>query len=165
MSWNFLASSGFASESPRAPAPAPPVSRWRSSPSSQNRPGGGSSTHPTTSRWSMPAPYSRTASLSNDPTDRRMVISKSRGHADPQVLTIPPSDFGRIRLPQSCAHVGRRLRAFLIVRTCGARSCSTSRCREDSGRLGKSGRSRRQVVAVQLSRAADAARLTRRSRP
>ena len=25
MSWNFLASSGFASESPRAPAPAPPV--------------------------------------------------------------------------------------------------------------------------------------------
>jgi transposase-like protein len=42
--------SGFASESPRAPAPAPPVSRWRSSSSNQHRPGGGPSTHPTSSR-------------------------------------------------------------------------------------------------------------------
>ncbi len=46
--------SGFASESPRAPAPAPPVSRWRSSSSNQHRPGGGPSTHPTSSRWSVP---------------------------------------------------------------------------------------------------------------
>jgi putative transposase len=36
------------------------------------------STHPTSSRWSVPARYSRTASSSNDPTDRRVVISKSR---------------------------------------------------------------------------------------
>src|SRR5215207_8923905 len=47
LSWTFLASSGFASESPRAPTPAPPVSRWRSS-------------------------------SSNDPTDQRVVIGKSR---------------------------------------------------------------------------------------
>lgn len=47
--------SGFASESPRAPAPAPPVSRWRSSSSNQHRPGGGPSTHPAPSRWSVPA--------------------------------------------------------------------------------------------------------------
>jgi len=78
LSWNFLASSGFASESPRAPAPALPVSRWRSSSSNQHRPGGGPSTHPTSSRWSVPARYSRTASSSNDPTDQRVVISKSR---------------------------------------------------------------------------------------
>src|SRR5258706_204380 len=45
--------SGFASESPRAPATAPPVSRWRSSSSNQRRPGGGPSTHPTSSRWSV----------------------------------------------------------------------------------------------------------------
>ncbi len=70
--------SGFASESPRAPAPARPVSRWRSSSSNQHRPGGGPSTHPTSSRWSVPARYSRTASSSNDPTNQRVVISKSR---------------------------------------------------------------------------------------
>ena len=70
--------SGFASESPRAPAPAPPVSRWRSGSSNQHRPGGGPSTHPTSSRWSVPARYSRTASSSNDPTNQRVVISKSR---------------------------------------------------------------------------------------
>jgi len=34
----FLTSSGFAGESPTAPAPAPPVSRWRSSSSNQHRP-------------------------------------------------------------------------------------------------------------------------------
>jgi hypothetical protein len=33
-------------ESPTAPAPAPPVSRWRSSSSNQHRPGGRPSTHP-----------------------------------------------------------------------------------------------------------------------
>jgi len=33
---------------------------------------------PTSSRWSVPARYSRTASSSNDPTDQRVVISKSR---------------------------------------------------------------------------------------
>jgi hypothetical protein len=33
---------------------------------------------PTSSRWSVPARYSRTASSSNDPTDQREVISKSR---------------------------------------------------------------------------------------
>ena len=35
------------------------------------------STHPTSSRWSVPARYSRTASSSNDPTNQE-VISKSR---------------------------------------------------------------------------------------
>jgi hypothetical protein len=40
--------------------------------------GGGPSTHPTSSRWSVPARYSRTASSSNDPTNQRVVISKSR---------------------------------------------------------------------------------------
>jgi Transposase, Mutator family len=53
----------------KGPAPAPPVSRWRSSSSNQHRPGGGPSTHPTSSRWSVPARYSRTASSSNDPTN------------------------------------------------------------------------------------------------
>src|SRR5207244_198153 len=67
-----------ASESPGAPAPAPPVSRWRSSSSNQHRPGRGPSTHPTSSRWSVPARYSSTASSSTDPTNQRVVISKPR---------------------------------------------------------------------------------------
>jgi hypothetical protein len=40
--------------------------------------GGGPSAHPTSSRWSVPARYSRTASSTNDPTNQRVVISKSR---------------------------------------------------------------------------------------
>jgi hypothetical protein len=44
----------------------------------QHRPGGGPSTHPTSTRWSVPARYSKTASSSNDPTNQRVVISKSR---------------------------------------------------------------------------------------
>ena len=36
------------------------------------------STHPTSSRWSVPARHSRAASSSNDPTNQRVVISKSR---------------------------------------------------------------------------------------
>jgi hypothetical protein len=55
------------------PRPAPTVSRWRSSSSNQHRPGGGPSTHPTSSRWSVPARYPRTASSSNDQTDQRVV--------------------------------------------------------------------------------------------
>jgi hypothetical protein len=35
-------------------------------------------THPAASRWSVPARYSTTASSSNDPTNQRVVISKSR---------------------------------------------------------------------------------------
>jgi hypothetical protein len=77
LSWNFLASSGFASESPRASAPSPPVSRWRSTSSNQHRLGGGPSTHPTSSRWSVPARYSRTASSSNDPTNQCAVRRRS----------------------------------------------------------------------------------------
>jgi hypothetical protein len=79
--------SGFASESARAPAPAPRVSRWRSSSSNPHRPGGGPSTHLTSSRWSVPARYSRPASSSNDPTNQRVVISKSR---DTPTLTHRP---------------------------------------------------------------------------
>src|SRR5205814_9180949 len=74
---------GRRARSPRAPAPAPPVSRWRSSSSNQHRPAGGPSTHPTSPRWSMPARYSRTASSSNDPTNQRVMISKSLDRPNP----------------------------------------------------------------------------------
>jgi transposase-like protein len=62
----------------KGPGSRAAVSRWRSSSSNQHRPGGGPSTHPTSSRWSVPARYSRAASSSNDPTNQRVVISKSR---------------------------------------------------------------------------------------
>jgi putative transposase len=42
----------------------------------------------TSSLWSVPAPGSRRARSSNEPTNQE-VLSKSRKHADPQVLTIP----------------------------------------------------------------------------
>ncbi len=47
---------------------------------SQPRPGGGWSTHPTSSPWSAPAPSSSTANSSNDPTTKinKEVISKRR---------------------------------------------------------------------------------------
>ena len=57
--------------SPRAPAPAPPESRWRSSSSSPHKPAGAPSTHPTSSRWSVPARCSTRANSSNDPTNQR----------------------------------------------------------------------------------------------
>ncbi len=93
--------SGFASESPRAPAPAPPVSRWRSSPSNQRRPGGGPSTHPTSSRWSVPARYSRAASSSNDPTNQRVVISKSRDTPILSPIALPARRRRACRLPDT----------------------------------------------------------------
>src|SRR3954447_5961640 len=69
--------SGFGPGSPRGPAPGPPASRWRSSSSSPHKPDGERSTHLTSSHWSEPEPYSRTANSSNDPTNQ-VVISKSR---------------------------------------------------------------------------------------
>jgi hypothetical protein len=66
---------------PGIPQGIAPVSRLRSSSSSQHRPGGGPSTHPTSSRWSVPARYSRTASSSND----KMLKSKLR--RQPQIPT------------------------------------------------------------------------------
>ena len=68
---------GCGSESPRAPAPGPPASRWRSSSSSPHKPGGVPSPRPTSSPLSEPAPCSKTAHSSNDPTNQD-VISKSR---------------------------------------------------------------------------------------
>jgi transposase-like protein len=52
------------SGSSRAPASGPPASRWRSSSSSPPNAGGVRSTHPTSSRSSVPARRSRTASSS-----------------------------------------------------------------------------------------------------
>ena len=80
MSRNFLASSRFASESPRAPAPAPPVSRWRSNSSNQHRPGGGPSTHPPRRAGPCRRGNSRTAisrdrSCRLDPSVRRHRVS------------------------------------------------------------------------------------------
>jgi hypothetical protein len=69
--------SGFGSESPRDPARGPPASRWRSSSSSPHKPAGAPSTPPTSSPWSAPAPGSRRANSSNDPTNQA-VTSKSR---------------------------------------------------------------------------------------
>src|SRR3954452_10395764 len=69
--------SGFGPGSPRGPAPGPPASRWRSTSSSPHKPDGERSTHLTSSHWSEPEPYSRTANSSNDPTSQ-VVISKSR---------------------------------------------------------------------------------------
>jgi hypothetical protein len=62
--------SGCGSGSPRAPAPEPPGSRWRSSSSSPPNAAGAPSTHPTWSPSSEPAPSSRTANSSNDPTNQ-----------------------------------------------------------------------------------------------
>ncbi len=62
---------GSANGSPKAPAPAPPASRWRSSSSSPRNATGAPSTPPTWSPSSAPAPPSRTASSSNATTTRR----------------------------------------------------------------------------------------------
>ena len=72
-----FATCGCGSGSPRDPAHARPVSRWRSSSSSPLRPAGVPSTHPTSSPWSAPAPDSNAAPWSNDPTNQEE-ISKSR---------------------------------------------------------------------------------------
>jgi len=67
--------SGSGSGSPRDPVAGAPASRWRSSSSSPHRPGGEPSTHRTSSPWSVPAPPSRTASSSNDPTNQEMTLT------------------------------------------------------------------------------------------
>jgi hypothetical protein len=61
---------GCASGSPRAPAPARPVSRWRSNSSSPPSAAGGWSMRPTWWPLSAPEPNSRTANSSNDPTNQ-----------------------------------------------------------------------------------------------
>ena len=62
--------SGCGSGSPRAPAPAPPASRWRSSSSSPPRPAGAPSTHPTSSLSSVPAPRFNNGKLVERPDDQ-----------------------------------------------------------------------------------------------
>jgi hypothetical protein len=72
--------SGCGSESPRDRAQEQPASQWRSSSSSPHKPAGAQSTHPTSSLSSVPAPDSRRASSSNDPTNQE-VISESRDYS------------------------------------------------------------------------------------
>ena len=66
------------------------------------------STHPTSSRSSVPAPPSSTANSSNDPPtkiNKRRSTSSLR-HAHPQVLTIPPYLHQRRRATMSCRPCG-----------------------------------------------------------
>jgi hypothetical protein len=65
---------GCGSGSPKAPAPARLVSRWRSKSSSPPSAAGGWSTHPAWSPSSAPEPNSRTANPSNDPTNQEVKI-------------------------------------------------------------------------------------------
>ena len=71
----------------------------------QHRPGGGPSTHPTSSRWSVPARYSRMASSSNDPTNQRVVISKSRDTPILSPIALPA------RRRRACRLRGTRFRS------------------------------------------------------
>lgn len=68
--WSRLSRpSGTAPRSPKVPAPGPAAWPWPSSSSSPPRPGGGRSTHPTSSPSSAPGPAaSSTATSSNAPT-------------------------------------------------------------------------------------------------
>ena len=65
---------GCGSGSPKAPAPARPVSRWGSNSSSLPNAAGGRSTHPTWWPSSAREPNSKTANSSNDPTSQRVRI-------------------------------------------------------------------------------------------
>src|SRR3954464_842712 len=59
----------------KGPGSRAPASRWRSSSSSPPNTAGARSTHRTSSPWSVPAPPSRTASSSNDPTNQEMTLT------------------------------------------------------------------------------------------
>ena len=86
----FATVTAAAARSPRAQDHEQPGWRWRSSSSSPHKPAGAPSTHPTSSLWSAPAPGSRRASSSNDPTNQE-VISKSRDtpiHRPPILLRV-----------------------------------------------------------------------------
>jgi hypothetical protein len=79
LSWNFLATVRLRQRVTKGPGfRAAGVGMAFKLIESAQTPGGGPSTHPTSSRWSVLARYSRTASSSNDPTNQRVVISMSR---------------------------------------------------------------------------------------
>jgi hypothetical protein len=60
--------------------------------------GGGPSTDPTSSRRSVPARYSRTASSSNDPTNQTVGISKSRDTPILSPIALPARRYRACRL-------------------------------------------------------------------
>src|SRR5260221_13928733 len=121
LSWN-LPPAQTSPASPRAPAPAPPVSRWRSSSSDQHRPVGAVNAPHLVALVRAGAVF-KNGKLFERPDGSEGGDQQVAGHPDPQVLTIPRPWIG----PLNAYSEPRRLIGRMGGKTAGGLSLPRGR--------------------------------------